>query len=109
MRTIHKFVYGVESGGRQTFEVPKFATLLHIRETDKLPGEYDPSGLKNASLWFEVDTDEERRENRVFEMFGTGHDIPRENEGKAAFYVGTFLPGARLVFHLYEWVPISQE
>lgn len=109
MRTIHKFVYEIEKGKRQSFELPFFSTLVHIRETAKVPGEYDPSGLMNVSLWFEVDPDDERREHRTFEMFNTGADIPREVDGQAALYVGTFLPGSRLVFHLYEWVSFSQE
>lgn len=56
-------------------------------------------------VWAEVDT-EAHKEEVLFEVFGTGHEIP-ENMGTAREYVGTAqIHGGALVFHVYRWTGI---
>ena len=56
-------------------------------------------------VWAEVDTDAEREEV-LFEVFGTGHEIP-EQLGASREYVGTAqIHGGALVFHVYRWTGI---
>ena len=51
-------------------------------------------------VWAEVDTKAEK-EDVIFEVFGTGHDMP-ENMGTDREYVGTAqIHGGSLVFHVY--------
>lgn len=48
-------------------------------------------------VWAEVDPDEPVDEVRHFEVFGTGHVIPKGER----LYIGTAFLGA-MVFHVYE-------
>ena len=73
-----------------TIEMPKEAIILTAREQGD-----------NICLWVEVDPCK-LLEPRIFEVFGTGHDIPidmgieRKYIGTAIIYSGT------LIFHVYE-------
>jgi hypothetical protein len=70
--------------------MPKGARILDVQEQHGQP-----------VIWAEVDTDAETEE-RLFEVFGTGHEM-RNGMCAEREYVGTFqLHGGSLVFHLYD-------
>ncbi len=77
-----------------TIEMPKDAEILTVQQQN---GE--------ACIWALVNPDAEKEE-RVFEIFGTGHNIllGDYNEIRRR-YINTFqLNGGALVFHLFERV-----
>lgn len=72
--------------GTNTVQMPEGTTILSFGNQ-----------LEKPTIWGEVDVDQER-EDRVFVIVGTGHEIPDNG-----LYLGTaqFMEGA-LVWHLYE-------
>lgn len=55
----------------------------------------------NICLWGEVETTAEKQE-RIIEIFGTGHKMPGGDDIKRK-YISTFqLHGGALVFHVFE-------
>ncbi len=73
-----------------SIEMPKKAEILTVQQQN---GE--------ACIWALVNPDEEKEE-RVFEIFGTGHSVPVDM-GIERKYINTFqLNGGALVFHLFE-------
>jgi hypothetical protein len=76
----------------QKIEMPKEASILCVQTKDGEP-----------CLWAEVNPNAPK-EDRVIEVFGTGHDIPCDM-GIHRRYIGTFQIGSplgTLVFHVYE-------
>ncbi len=54
----------------------------------------------NICIWAEVDTESTEKEF-IFEVFGTGHEIP-EGMGVEREFIGTvFMHNASYVFHVY--------
>lgn len=89
MQTIWKFPIHPDDIIR--VQMPKGARILTVQEQHGQP-----------AIWAEVDTEAEKEE-RLFEVFGTGHEMPNDM-GVEREYVGTFqLRGGALVFHLYEY------
>lgn len=84
MRTIHKFDLTV--GTVNAVEIPSHAIIRHLGVQDGI-----------IRLWVEVDTNKFSRENRVFCVYGTGHEIG----GCREHYVGTVQIGP-FVWHVYE-------
>jgi len=77
---------------RTEIEMPKGAVILCVQAKDGEP-----------NLWAEVNTDSPK-EKRMFEIFGTGHDMP-SGMGVHRKYIGTFQVGSMIgtmVFHVYE-------
>lgn len=93
MRTIWKYSILMYREVVGTFFVPTGARLVHVAPETMNPGSLQEQAV---SLWFEVDPEADK-EPRVFELFGTGHDIP---EG-AGTYSGTVVVPP-LVVHVYE-------
>lgn len=89
MQTIWKFP--IQPGDLIRVQMPKGARVLDVQEQQGQP-----------AIWAEVDSEAETEE-RLFDVFGTGHEI-KSGMGVAREYVGTFqLHGGVLVFHLYEY------
>lgn len=87
-KTIWK--YKIEAVGIQQILLPIGAEILTVQIQDQLP-----------CIWVMVDPENET-EVRVFEIFGTGHNIytPPAVTWK---YIGTFqVDQGALVFHLFE-------
>lgn len=100
MRTVWKYSIPYMREVVGTFFVPSGARIVHVAPEVLNPGSLsDPA----VSVWFEVDRGAER-EARVFELFGTGHDIP---EG-AGEHVGSVVVPP-LVLHLYERISDDEE
>ncbi len=88
MRTIFKYRLNVVD--RQRVSMPTGAEILSVQFQ---------SGLLH--LWALVEDQTRTSEDRVFLMFGTGHDT--EGEASADRYVGTVQEAARgLVWHVFE-------
>lgn len=85
MRAVYKFPISI--GGATMIRTTSTAIFRHF-------------GDQNGTLcaWLEVDTDAHQL-NRHYQVFGTGHPVPRD-----AIYRGTALQGA-FVWHLYEVFP----
>ena len=85
-KTIWK--YELTMADKQYIEMPHGAEILCVQLQNDTP-----------FLWALV-TPKLAKENRLFEIFGTGHPISPKFYRK---YIGTFqLPNAELVFHLFE-------
>ena len=93
MRTVWKDQIPYMRDTVGTFFIPKGARLVHVARETINPGSLSEGG---ATLWFEVDIEREA-EPRVFEVFGTGHNIPDD----AGVHVGTVIDPP-LVVHVYE-------
>lgn len=93
-KTIWKFPVAPK---QKSISMPKGAEVLSVQEQHGMP-----------CIWALVDPSN-KTEERHFEIFGTGHDIPMNGERKSyqnpvkRKYIGTFqLQGGSLVFHLFE-------
>lgn len=88
MKTIYK--YWLTDENVQSVAMPEGARVLTVQ-----------AQLNSPHLWAEVDTEKPEVE-RIFETFGTGHEMPYDT-GIERVYVGTYqLHGGSLVFHVYE-------
>ena len=77
-----------------TMEMPKGAKVLHVDEQHG-----------SICIWAEVDS-EQPTEERKFEIFGTGHEMP-SIKGLFRKYVGTAkMQGGTFIFHVYEYTGI---
>lgn len=87
---MEKEIWKYEISADQTIiEMPKDAEILSVQVQHEVP-----------RIWALVDP-ENPIEERVIEIFGTGHKIPCE--GISRKFIGTFqLYGGSLVFHLFE-------
>jgi len=87
MKTIWKFTL---DAGRTRQYMPKGSVVLSVN-----------SQRDDICIWAEVD-DKEKVEERVFEVFGTGHPI-HVDMGIERKFIGTvLLDNGALVFHVYE-------
>jgi len=87
VRTIWKFVLNPND---LKLRIPAGAKILTAREQGDA-----------VCIWAEVNPTAEPEE-RMFEVFGTGHDMPFEPSVERT-YIGTaMLNGGALVFHVYE-------
>ena len=94
-KSIWKFP--MEVNDKVTISMPKGAEILTI-QTQQI-GKFTPD--ETPCIWALVDT-ENGKEERYFEIFGTGHPIPNDM-GVERKYINTFqLKGGALVFHLFE-------
>lgn len=75
---------------KQTIEMPIGAEILSVQ------GQAD-----QGCIWALVDPDAEKEE-RIFEVYGTGHDI-NYDMGVDRKHIGTFqVMGGTLIFHVFE-------
>lgn len=87
METIWKFPF--EIGDQIEIEMPSLSEILTVQMQGKRP-----------CLWARV-YDDAPMVKRKFELFGTGHKMPRIDQRRD--YVGTFqVLGGQLIFHLFE-------
>ena len=87
-QSIWKFPMDVND--KVKISMPKGAEILTVQTQHETP-----------CIWALVDT-ENGKEERYFEIFGTGHPIPNDM-GVERKYINTFqLKGGALVFHLFE-------
>ena len=85
-KTIWKFC--LKTTDLQSVKMPKGAEILHVN-----------SQFNNLKIWALVDPEQEREE-RFFEIFGTGHTVDMDADRK---YLGTYqLHEGSLVFHVFE-------
>jgi hypothetical protein len=96
MRTVWKFSIPIYRDVVGTFQVPNGSRVVHVASETLNPGSLSEPGV---SLWFEVPNADADREFRVFEVFGTGHNIP---DGAGAFVGTALIPDHGLVLHVYE-------
>ena len=74
--------------GRTELRMPEGALVLTVQMQNGEP-----------CLWVKVDPSKPE-EDRVFEVYGTGHDMP---DDPRLFYVATFqMAGGALVFHVFD-------
>lgn len=86
-KTIWKFTI---TPTKLTVKMPKGAELLSVQTQNNM-----------ACIWALV-YPENKPEERFFEVFGTGHDVPCDM-GIDRKFIGTFqLDAGSLVFHLFE-------
>ena len=86
MKAIWKFPF--ETTGLFTLEMPANAQILTVQTQNE-----------QGCIWALVDVDAPY-EHRVFNIFGTGHDITDDSN---IGYIGTYQQhGGALVFHLFE-------
>ncbi len=89
MKTIWKFELKVLD--EQKIIVPIGAEILTVQVQYKFP-----------CLWVLVDTTKEKEE-RIIQMFGTGHPMPFKEGITARKYIGTFLLDEnKFVAHVFE-------
>lgn len=96
MKTIHK--YQLQITDAQTIKMPRWAELLSAQ----FQGE-------NLCVWALVNTEEDVMEDRVFRIFGTGHEIDVEiedperdfNYGSFKFLATAQQPTIPLVWHIF--------
>jgi hypothetical protein len=85
MKAIYKYPV---SPAFSSIELPRYSKILCIQMQGNQP-----------CLWAMVDKDCKEKESRIFEIYGTGHDmkeVPQE-------YIGTFqVNGGQFVFHVFE-------
>lgn len=91
-KTIWKYVLVPKKGTFNILiDIPKGATVLTAREQGD-----------DICIWAEVNPDEPFKETRIFEVFGTGHEMPIDM-GIDRKYIGTAsILGGGLIFHVYE-------
>ena len=89
MKRIYK--YRIDAGV-ETINIPIGGTILHVNNIDD-----------NIFLWVEIDPNKETEtEERIIEVFGTGHNI-YDDMGTERKYIGTVkLQEGALIFHIYE-------
>jgi len=91
-KTIWKFE--LVTTNTQKVTMPKGAEILTIQ---------DQQGT--TCMWALVDPEAET-EQRIFEVFGTGHDI-KYDMGISREYIGTYQErGGVLIFHLFEYTGV---
>lgn len=88
-KTIWKYELSPSITGNHTFKMPKDAEILIVQMQNN-----------NPCIWVLVNPNNEAEE-RFFELFGTGHEIPCD--GISRKFIGTFqIQEGSLVFHLFE-------
>lgn len=91
-KTIWKYVLVPKRGTFNILiDIPKGATVLTAREQGD-----------DICIWAEVNPEEPFEETRIFEVFGTGHEMPIDMKIDRK-YIGTAsIRGGYLIFHVYE-------
>ena len=85
------YKYTLEQMGIQSITLPKGAEILTIQ-----------TQFNDAQLWALVDPEEQDREERRIEIFGTGHAIYYDM-GVNRKYLATYqLDDGNYVFHVFE-------
>ena len=80
--------FQLETADYQTISMPKDAEILTVQTQDDTP-----------CVWALVNPEAEK-EDRNFELFGTGHKVPDMGVRE---YVATYqLHGGSLIFHVFE-------
>jgi hypothetical protein len=94
MITIWKYLLGF--GDITRLEIPKDGEILSIQRDDK---------TNSPCLWIMVNSDNPQEE-RVFELFGTGHNVPF-NMSYDQKYIGTYQSyDGEFVGHIFEQISI---
>lgn len=89
MKTIYK--YELTAHQKQSVALPKDAVILHVDNQREM-----------ICIWCELDPEDKDLRARMFEVFGTGHEI-HEDMGIERIYIGTVkLQGGDYIFHVYE-------
>lgn len=89
MKTIYK--YRIETNDSVVIEMHRGAEILAVQVQHG-----------NPFLWAIVDNDAPK-EKRVFEVYGTGHELKPLTAIDSRKYIGTYqLYGGNLVFHVFE-------
>jgi hypothetical protein len=89
MKKIYK--YKLETTDVQQIEMPQGAQVLCVQTQDEIP-----------CIWAIVDPNAALK-SRTFEIYGTGHDFPKNEWPDRRRYVGTYqLRKGALVFHCFE-------
>lgn len=84
------YKYPLKVADKQVIKLPVGAEILTVQTQNETP-----------CIWALVNPENETQE-RHFEVFGTGHDVPNDM-GIERKYINTFqLHGGGLVFHLFE-------
>lgn len=92
MKTIFKYTLSPDGS---PIEMPIDAEILTAREQGE-----------SICIWARVETTEVQREKHTFKVFGTGHEMPNDQN---LHYIGTaMLQGGGLVMHVFEATPLSQ-
>ena len=91
MRSVFK--YQLTNTPTTTVLVPGGGTIRDVATQHGMP-----------TVWIEVDPDDTDTWSRTFTAYGTGHEIPDDDEDVELRFVGTChdVAGAGLVFHIYE-------
>ena len=84
------FKYPIVIPDKVMFKMPKGAEVLTVQCQDDIP-----------TIWALVNAKELQMEERYFEVFGTGHDVPCDM-GIERKYINTFQMENGMVFHLFE-------
>ena len=91
MKTIYKYPIQIPPGGTNIIAMPEGAEILTIQIDNK-------NGI--PMLWALVDKNAPASE-RVFCMFGTGHEIPIDDQDVEMKYIGTVQMSV-FVWHYFE-------
>jgi len=86
MRKILKYPVAL-SPSPQEFALPRGSITRHV--------DYQPT-QQGPEIWVEINSEEKIMDKRVFQVFGTGVDIPNGSR-----YIGTYQRSVH-VWHLYE-------
>jgi len=74
---------------QSAIDLPIGAEVLHVAEQHG-----------QIQMWAKINTGN-TAETRIFQVFGTGHEIP--NDGKERAFISTFfVKGGLFVFHVFE-------
>ena len=92
MKRVYKYQLNFKSN--QGIILPRSAKILHV-----------DMQFEGVYFWAEVDT-EEVSIYRYFNIFGTGHNIPEEEEAREYVHVGTVKQNDSLIWHIYEMLEI---
>lgn len=90
MKVIYKYILKPES--KQILRLPKGAIVLHV----------DIQYIDQLTIWCEVDT-KQPKEDRHFEIIGTGQEIEDLHPNWFRLFIGTVMP-KEYVWHIYETV-----
>ena len=91
MKTIYKYEVPIVLGEDIKLTLPKGAKLLRIDWQDS---------TQKACLWALIDTKEKQKNAIVFQIYGTGCELP-EDSGNFLSYFTTFQTSNNLVWHVF--------
>lgn len=91
-QVFYKYKLKVNISGPQIVQMPKGARIMRVHNQ-----------YGEICMWAVHCTNEEEKEDRIFRVYGTGHEIPQSAEGKANSYIGTVFQG-HFVWHILEYI-----